>query len=377
MTRLCQCSLLPTILVTLGLVSITGGTACHVQDDGAEEEPFDDLDGTSIVPRNGVEGFDCSLFQNYPDPPAWNGPGDHCTHDRGENPGCPEGLGETCEVPDSGWEGPYNIYKDNCHDAASCGVDAGVCADITTGILSCTGNTEGIGGHTVNYSVFPGTGQYEGDYIVCLSEPQQSDPDAGKCCWVQDDDTPDTGTGEPGHACYDYRCGSQAQDDGGTSLPAGQCWPTLSQDPPCGTEWTNEALECCQEYASRWDHSLAKWCTEAGYDTQVQFRCEAYAQCVESAGGTLPEPPGGTGSGGEESDGTGSDSLGSSGGDGVGSTGGVVSGTTGGDESGSTSGTSTSGTSYGSTSGTSYGSTSSTSYGSTSYGGPYYGSTSY
>ena len=380
MTRSHPCSPSLAFLVTLGLVAVTGGSACYVQDDGADAEPFYDLDEKPVVPRSSVEGFDCSLFQNYPDPPDWEGPGDHCDHDPGENPGCPAGLGETCEVPDSGWEGPYNIFGDNCHDAASCGVDAGVCAEITTGILSCTGNTQGIGGHTVNYSVFPGTGQYEGDHIVCLSEPQHPDPDASKCCWVQDDDTPDTGTGQPGHACYEHRCGSQAQDDGGTSLPSGQCWPTPSSEPPCGTTWNSQALACCQQYASRWDHALDEWCSETGYDTQIQFRCEAYAACVESAGGTLPEPPQETGSGGEESGSTGGDDLGTTGDDGSGSTGGTTyGGTTGGGTTGG--GTSYGGTTYGGTTygGTSYGSTSygSTSYGSTSHGSTSYGGTSY
>lgn len=280
------------VLLALGFVGSLGGLACSV--DELEQSEFDESDDSTYVERDvQIDGYDCSLFQNYPAPPPYNAPGPHCNQNNPSppNPGCPAGVGDQCEIPDSGWEGPYNIYKDNCHDAASCGVDAGDCANVTTGILSCGGNTSGTGGHTVNYSVFPGKGANLGKWIVCLSEPQKNDPDADKCCWVQNTQTPQTAAGQPGHACYDYQCHPQNEDHGGTALPSGQCWPTPSSDPPCGTTWNNAALVCCQNYAKRWDHSLPKWCSQNGYNTQVQFRCEAYAECVQSAGATLPEPP--------------------------------------------------------------------------------------
>ena len=296
-----------SLLGALALAGALGGVSCAVQDQ-ARDELIDEMDGTPDFDRDtSVEGADCSLFKNYPAPPPYVAPGPHCTKvGAPANPGCPDGL--VCPVPASGWEGPYNIYKDNCHDAASCGVDAGVCANVTTGILSCTGNTSGIGGHTVNYSVFPGEGDNTGKWVICLSEPQQANPDADKCCWVQDTKTPKTGQNDPGHACYEYQCHPQDKDGGGTALPAGQCWPTPSSDPPCGTTWDKEALACCQKYAKRWDHSLPKWCSENGYNTQIQFRCEAYAECVQSAGADLPwdDEESGTESGTESGDSSGS-----------------------------------------------------------------------
>lgn len=263
-------------------------------------------DGLAAWPDPFADAEDCEDFQNYPDVPPYEGPADHCGRNR-VNPGCPDGV--ECEIPDSGWEGPYNIYADNCHDAANCGVEAGEnCEDISTGILSCTGNTSGLGGHTVNYTVMPYTPPEEPDegttggdsgsgsgssdtgddepdqWLVCLSEPQHSDPDATKCCWLQDSETPQTGDGDPGHACYEYRCGNQANDDGGEVLPPGECWPTPSEDPPCDPPWSDEALECCQEHTKRWDHALPHMCRESSYDNQVDFRCDVYVQCVEAAG---------------------------------------------------------------------------------------------
>jgi hypothetical protein len=189
-------------------------------------------------------------------------------------------------------------------DRGLCGVDAGTCADIDTGILSCTGNTSGIGGHTINYSVVPGTGVHEGKFVICLSEPQSADPNAGKCCWVQDTDVPKTAPGQPGNACYNYQCGSQATSTGGTALPAGKCWPTASDAPPCKPPWNKTALACCKDWAKRWDHALPKMCSIQSYNNQVGFRCDAYAACIEAAGW---QPPGG--STGSDSGSSGDDTI--------------------------------------------------------------------
>jgi len=278
----------------LGLLAIV---SCEVDDVGFGDELDEivDVEDRTTVVDDAITGFDCSLFKNYPAPPPWEGPGPHCEKNNPTppNPGCAPGTEGVCTIPPSGWPGPYNIYRDNCHHAASCGVESGeeVCED-TTGILSCNHDiTDGPTGHTINYTVYPAPAPNEGKWVICLSEPQHANPNNSKCCWVQDDKTPDTKDGEPGHACYEHHCHPQADDEGGAVLPVGECWPEVEDIFGCGDTWGKEALECCQKHATYWDKSLKKWCSKKGYEQQLEHRCDIYADCVDKSGGTLPEPP--------------------------------------------------------------------------------------
>lgn len=284
----------PLLGITLGVLTIV---ACQVEDVGFEDEVEDlvDIEQRTTVVDEPITGFDCSLFQNYPDPPPWEGAGPHCEKNNPTppNPGCAEGTEDVCEIPPSGWPGPYNIYRDNCHHAASCGVESGeeVCED-TTGILSCNHEiTDGPTGHTINYTVYPAPAPNQGKFVICLSEPQHTDPNASKCCWIQDDKTPDTKDGDPGHACYEHHCHPQADDEGGTVLPVGECWPVVEDIFGCGDTWGPGSQECCAKHATYWDNSLKKWCSKKGYEQQLEHRCDIYADCVDKSGGTLPEPP--------------------------------------------------------------------------------------
>jgi hypothetical protein len=146
-----------------------------------------------------------------------------------------------------------------------------------------------MGGHTVNYTIKPAPPPNQGQHVVCLSEPQHSDPDADKCCWLQNgDECPSTNAGSSGAACYAYRCGSQARDEGGACVD--DPWPTPSDGPDCGSEWNSAARECCQDKTSYWDNSLSHACSQDAYDRQHQDRCDHYAECVNDAG--APIPPG-------------------------------------------------------------------------------------
>ncbi|MEM9462287.1 MAG: hypothetical protein AAGF11_49495 [Myxococcota bacterium] len=351
---------------TIGLV---GCMADEAGPDPLITEPASSGPGDPLPPAGGElvawpdpfgDRTDCEDFQNYPPVPPYVAPGDHCSVSN-PTPECPPELEDICEIPCSGWEGPYNIYGDNCHDAANCGVGAGQECGQETGILSCTGNTSGIGGHTVNYTVVPyeapedetsgtsGTSGTTGDatdttgnepdqWVICLSEPQHTNCNASKCCWLQDSPTPQTGEGEPGHACYEARCGSQAQDDGGTVLPVGECWPTISNEPPCDPPWSQEALECCQEYTKRWDHALPKMCKNSTYENQVDFRCDVYVECVEAAGWPPNQGASSSSDGGDSSSSTGDSPVGTEGAaSGTGGTSGSYGGSTSGSYEGSTS----------------------------------------
>lgn len=266
--------------------------ACSAEfDDSALEESSDDDAELVIEERTIAGGGACDHIPGYPPPPDWEGPGDHCGKKRPKNPGCAPGTEGVCDIPCSYWPGPYDLYEDNCHNACDWGVSTGACCGQETGILSCKGNTTGLTGHTVNYTVTPAPAPNEGKFVVCLSEPQHSDPDATKCCWLQDSEDPETAQGEPGHACYRHRCNTQSEDDGGEVLPVGECWPDPGDVFGCGDTYDAAGIKCCKDHAKYWDGALAEWCDGENYPDQVANRCDAYIECIESIGGTIPDPP--------------------------------------------------------------------------------------
>ena len=186
--------------------------------------------------------------------------------------------GKCCEpdIPGSGWCGPYNIYSNNCHNAANSGGARRLRRNIIpASILIHQAAARGKGDHTVNYTYHECEDSEDPNCArVCLSEPQSETEgielecedgsgetvSSGTCCWEQEKSKePLTEEGDPGHQCYQQRCGCQAKPEGGSALPPGEYWPTPVQSPAqCffdhGGGNNNSCRNCCAKEARYWEH---------------------------------------------------------------------------------------------------------------------------
>ena len=176
---------------------------------------------------------------------------------------CDAGSGWCTEQ--STWDGGYNVIDHQCHHAACNGVEAG-----SDGILACSGNTQGYGGHTINWSS-PEPGR------ICLSEPQT--PGGEACCFdgSVSDGLPDM-TSDFAYGCFQEMC---PPDFTPVALEAGVRWPHEYLDCAAASgDNASQCISCCTTNAN-----VVFTTDDAGADGGLNGqRNDAFQRCVQACG---------------------------------------------------------------------------------------------
>jgi len=149
----------------------------------------------------------------------------------------------------NGWEdgGPYNFCTWNCHNAATCGVQAG-----NDGVISCDGEgPSSASGHAVNWDTVPCAGDAGSKCVgYCISEPQL--PGSAACCWEQTNGGAMNIASGPGLACANAICdrdGGEIAFDTGVTFDTRSCFDIYGATAAC--------RQCCRDRAN------FSWCDDA------------------------------------------------------------------------------------------------------------------
>ena len=200
----------------------------------------------------------------------------------------------------------YNIWTDNCHNAANFCVAHPPRDSLKTGIISCRGNLaiREQGGHTFNWSI---SQKNESTYEACTYNWGKS------CCWLLDsrktEDPPNISSGSA-QACVQKGCGNQYDFSLTRALRSRELvqipdqWAcvrkvqgipandpvvlSLAQRGKAGD--LNACLVCCQDYASAWMSPQWGKAKQNGFRQNCRYLCDIHFATVSnlSCGGETP-----------------------------------------------------------------------------------------